>query len=122
MDAASYFAQVEQDLRYYLDYLQGLAREILDSGLSKYPVFVAYQSAQAQIGKQVLSHDGLGTRWSVNVSIMEEFIKRNILEMDQWPEFKKTYKDPESFACVFLMDGSQAHFLYLPYHSEEEEF
>lgn len=119
MDAASYFAQIEQDLTYYLDYLQGLSREILDSGLSKYPVFIAYQTKEIGMGKQVLSHESLGTRWSVNISIMEEFVKRNVLSLEKWPEFKKTYKDPEQFACVFLMDGLEAHFLYIPFNREE---
>jgi hypothetical protein len=55
---------------------------------------------------------------------MEEFVKRNLLKLDQWPEFKKTYKDPENFACVFLIDGKDAHFLYVPYQNEDdgEEF
>ncbi|MFN3529441.1 MAG: hypothetical protein ACK417_05920 [Bacteroidia bacterium] len=113
---------LQNDLRYYADYLQGLAREILDSGTSKYPVFVAHQFAEGiNIGKAVLQHQHIETRWSVNVSLMEEFVKKGIVQHENFPEFKKSWKDPEEFMCVFVLAGAASSFVYLPYKVPEAE-
>ena len=107
---------LQNDLRYYADYLQGMAREIIDSGTSKYPVFVAHQERMGpDLGRVVLQHEQLETRWSIHVSIMEEFVKKNVLSLEQFPEFKKSWKDPEHFMCVFVWAGAASSFVYLPY-------
>lgn len=113
---------LQNDLRYYADYLQGMAREIIDSGTSKYPVFVAHQERMGpDLGRVVLQHEQLETRWSIHVSIMEEFVKKNVLSMEQFPEFKKSWKDPEHFMCVFVWAGAASSFVYLPYEPMQPE-
>lgn len=113
---------LQNDLRYYADYLQGMAREIIDSGTSKYPVFVAHQeNVGPDLGKVVLQHEQLETRWSIHVSIMEEFVKKEIVKMEQFPEFKKSWKDPEQFMCVFVWAGAASSFVYLPYEPVQAE-
>lgn len=113
---------LQNDLRYYADYLQGMAREIIDSGTSKYPVFVAHQERMGpDLGRVVLQHEQLETRWSIHVSIMEEFVKKNVLSLEQFPEFKKSWKDPEHFMCVFVWAGAASSFVYLPYEPMQPE-
>jgi hypothetical protein len=110
---------LQNDLRYYADYLQGMAREILDSGTSKYPVFVAHQMSQGlNIGKPILQHEQIETKWSINVSLMEEFVKKGIVQQAHFAEFKKSWKDPETHMCVFVYAGQASSFVYLPYSPE----
>jgi hypothetical protein len=107
---------LQNDLTYYADYLQGLAREILDSGTSKYPVFVAHQHERGlDIGKPILQHTQIETRWSINVSLMEEFVAKGIVARDKFADFKQSWKDPEDFMCVFVYAGTASSFVYLPY-------
>ncbi len=115
---------LERDLRYYASYLQGIAHEILDSGTSKYPVFVAFESGNPELGRLVLDHRQLDTKWSVRASAMEEFINRKVLGLEQFARFKKSWKDPNDFMCVFVLDPQQPSFVYFPYpahyaHDEE---
>lgn len=107
---------VEADLRYYSDYLRGLSRELLDTGMSKYPVFVAYnQPMPTPIGRPVLMHQHLDTRWSVNLTVMEDFVARKIIQRAAFPEFRKSWKDPDYFMCVFVYTPQQCAFVYMPY-------
>jgi hypothetical protein len=114
------FESLRNDLRYYADYLNGLAREILDSGTSKYPVFVAHQEKTIGIGKAIMNHDQLETNWSINVSLLEEFVKRGLVTREKLPEFKASWKDPESYMCVFVLAGEASSFVFLPYEMPEE--
>jgi len=107
---------LQNDLTYYADYLQGLAREILDSGTSKYPVFVAHQQERGlDIGKPILQHAQIETRWSINISLMEEFVAKGIIAREKFADFKQSWKDPEDFMCVFVYAGPASSFVYLPY-------
>lgn len=111
---------LQKDLGYYATYLQGIAHEILDSGTSKYPVFVAYSSGLPDLGRPLLDHRQLDTRWSIRVSAMEEFVRKSILTHDQFQVFKQSWKDPNDFMCVFVADPQQAVFVYFRYPTPEE--
>jgi hypothetical protein len=112
---------LQSDLRYYNDYIQGLAHEIIDTAVSKYPIFVAHQTAGVGIGKQILSHPSLNTQWSINASVLEEFIKKNIITREKLADFRATYKDPDDYMCVFVMmpDGANS-FVFLKYIQQED--
>ena len=112
---------LESDLRYYADYLRGLSRELLDTGMSKYPVFVAYQeSMPTLLGRPILIHQHIDTHWSVNLTVMEDFVSRDIVTRAAFPEFRKSWKDPEFFMCVFVYTPSKCAFLYMPYDPPSE--
>jgi hypothetical protein len=111
---------LQKDLGYYATYLQGIAHEILDSGTSKYPVFVAYSIGLPDLGRPLLDHRQLDTRWSIRVSVMEEFVRKSILSREQFQAFKQSWKDPNDFMCVFVADPQQAVFVYFPYPTPEE--
>lgn len=113
------FESLQNDLRYYADYLNGLAREILDSGTSKYPVFVAHQEKTIGLGKAIMNHDQLETNWSINVSLLEEFVKRGLVTREKLADFKASWKDPETYMCVFVLAGEASSFVFLPYEIPE---
>lgn len=115
------FESLRNDLRYYADYLHGMAREIVDSGTSKYPVFVAHQEKTIGLGKPIMNHDQLETNWSINVSLLEEFVKRGVVQMDRISAFKESWKDPEEYMCVFVLAGESSSFVFLPYAEPDNE-
>lgn len=115
------WADLQKDLTYYATYLQGISHEVLDSGTSKYPVFVAYANGQPDLGRPLLDHRQLDTRWSIRVSVMEEFVRKSILSREQFQTFKQSWKDPNDFICVFVADPQQAAFVYFPYPVAEGE-
>jgi hypothetical protein len=106
---------LKKDLDYYNDYLIGFSREVLDSGISKYPIFVAYQFGGIKLGSQVLDHQTLYTQWSINISALEEFVKKGIVDRSKLDEFRSQYKDPETQMCIFVVVNNDAGFVYYPY-------
>jgi hypothetical protein len=106
---------LKKDLDYYNDYLIGFTREVLDSGISKYPILVAYQYGGIKLGTTVLDHATLYTQWSINISALEEFVKKEIVGRDKIDEFRKHYKDPETHMCVFVVLNDEAGFVFYPY-------
>lgn len=112
-------ASLQNDLRYYADYLLGLTRELLDAGVSKYPIFIAYTEAVAKLGKPVLLKQDLSTLWSINMTALEELIHKNVVPRAQVNTFRQHYKDPEYFMCVFVAHSLFTGFIYMPYESEE---
>ncbi|MBM3936168.1 MAG: hypothetical protein FJ343_03350 [Sphingomonadales bacterium] len=119
MEQKGEWTELERDLGYYASYLQGIAHEILDSGTSKYPIFVAYDGQPVELGRPLLDHRQLDTRWSVRASVMEEFIKKGLLTREQFSAFKQSWKDPNDFMCVFVAMPQQSIFVYLPYPRSE---
>ncbi len=111
---------LEADLKFYADYIHGMSVNLLDSGVSKFPIFVAYRDGEAKIGKPILQHKTLQTNWSINISLLEEFVKNNIVLRENLAEFRNAYKDPEIFMCVFVADPSFTGFIYMPFDIPEE--
>jgi len=108
-------SSLQADLNYYADYLHGMANEVLNSGLSKYPIFIAHQMPIG-MGRMLLDHTQLNTQWSISISLLEEFVGRNVVTKDKLFSFRQQFKDPENFMCVFMLaaDGT-TRFVYLPY-------
>ncbi len=91
----------------------GLAGDsIIDQEVSKYPIFVAHQH-EVEIGISILDEDKSG-KWKVHASTLEEFVSKQIIEVDKVDSFKTIYKSPKSHCCVFVLSELGAKFIFLP--------
>jgi hypothetical protein len=106
---------LQSDLRYYADYLRGLSREMLDSGVSKYPVYIAYQDGEVKLGRPILLRNSLGTSWNISASVLEELVQRQVVRQDKIQTFIHNYKDPEEYLCVFVASHYGPGFVYFPF-------
>jgi hypothetical protein len=110
---------LEQNLNIYKESIREISLEILQNNVSKYPVFVAYADA-VTIGKMIIDKEELALEYSINASTLEEFVAKNIVLSSKLNDFKKTWKDPKSFACIFAIIEKDAGFVYIPYSDDEE--
>lgn len=110
---------LEQNLNIYKESIKEVALEILNNKVSKYPVFVAY-TEDVSIGKMIIDKEELALEYSINASLLEEFVGKNIVMADKLNDFKKTWKDPKIFACIFAIIDKSASFIYIPYDDDEE--
>jgi len=106
---------LETDLLFYEDPIREVSKDIRKSGLSKFPIFVAHQH-EAQIGELILSHEDLGTSWTIHASTLEEFLEKKLILKDKQEFFEINYKDPNKFICLFVMVPEGANFVFFPYH------
>ena len=115
---ATELQELNQNLNIYKESIREISEEIIDNQVSKYPVFIASRE-ETNLGKQIIDKEELALEWSINASTLEEFVRRKIVLENKLEAFKKSYKDPKNFLCVFALLTENAGFIYLPYDEEE---
>lgn len=105
---------LKKDINIYKDTLKQVALDIRLEGLSEQPIFIAHQH-EVSIGEIILDREELGTEWTIQASTLEEFITRGIIQEDKKDVFLYSYKNPDEFACIFVVVPEGANFVFIPY-------
>lgn len=105
---------LESDLKLYSESIKEIAGEILNEGLSEYPIFVAHQHEVA-LGELILDKNELNTSWSIQASMLEEFVEKGVIHKDKKERFIKQYKNPNEFMCLLVVVPEGANFVFYPY-------
>ncbi|SMC82471.1 hypothetical protein [Pedobacter nyackensis] len=108
---------LEKDLELYADSLKEVAIEIKVEGISANPIFIAHQHT-VSIGEVILDRKELNTEWTIQVSTLEEFVQKGIINPEKKTLFLKSYKKPEDYMCVFVIVPEGANFIYYPYKAK----
>lgn len=106
---------LETDLKIFSETIKEVSMEILDEGISKFPIFIAHQH-EANIGELLLAKDEFATEWNIHASTIEEFVQKGIIQKEKQEFFELNYKDPKKFMCVFVMVPEGANFVFFRYH------
>ncbi len=113
MDDQLRFKLLEEEFRSYKKALSKAADTILDERVSNYPIFVAHKG-DANLGIPLIKQEEVSGNWSINASSLEEFAAKKLIRNDRLDDFKAIYKDPEEWLCLFVLEESAAHFVFLP--------
>ncbi|HPD65127.1 MAG TPA: hypothetical protein P5050_05770 [Bacteroidia bacterium] len=116
MNAQEILNSLKADLKFYKKYIKEVADEIIRSGYSKYPVFIAHQF-EVNIGEVILNRDDFGKTWTINATILEDLVEEGVVLPEKEEYFKSVYKDPEKNMCIFLISEKGGNFVFLPYSS-----
>ena len=109
---------IERYIRHNEDYFRRIATTVVTENISQYPIFVIHREPQLVIGKPI-PNTKKKSEWAVNVSFLEEFVKRKLLQDNKIETFKNAYQDVQRFLCIFVVFGNEnANFLFYPYHDE----
>ena len=106
---------LQKDLQRYKPTLSQVSADIRREGFSEYPIFIAHQH-EVSLGEVILQKEELGAEWTVHASTMEEFISKGIIQKDKKDVFLYSYKNPEEYACVFVVVPEGANFVFVPYN------
>jgi len=110
-----YLGSISKDFAVVADTLKDAAYQVKSRGFSDYPIF-PISKTELPIGQVLISRKDLaGLQWNYYVTYLDEFVQRNLIEKEKQAEFKKVYKDPEEFCCLFVVDGQFTNFIYIPY-------
>ncbi len=110
---------LEQDLKFYNDAIKEVANEVLNNNLSEYPVFIAHE-IPISIGELILDKQDFERTWSISAITLEELVEAQVIESDKQDEFKKIYKDPQQYICIFLISEKGGNFVFFPYQDSEK--
>jgi hypothetical protein len=107
------FLQLEEELKAYRPALNQAIPIILQKAITQYPIFIAHQDSFAA-GIPIINRYEVNGNWNINVSSLEEFVKKKIISAPKIEAFKRGYKNPEDFICFFVLSELGAQFIYLP--------
>ena len=109
-----YLGTVSQDFIKVADHIKEASYQIRKRGYSDFPIFIICK-VEIPLGQLLYKKEEVGTNWNYFVTYLDEFIQRKIIEKDKVEEFKKNYKNPDEFCCLFVIDGDFTKFVFIPY-------
>jgi hypothetical protein len=109
-----YLGSITEDFARVSDTLKEASYAIRSRGFSDYPIF-AIAKIDIPIGQLLIGKKDLPVQWNFNASFLDEFVQRGLVMSDKQDEFISSYKDPDEFCCLFVVDEDFTRFVYIPY-------
>ena len=109
-----YLGTITADFAKVSENLKEASYQIRKRGFSDYPIF-PISKIQIPVGQYLFGQQELKTQWDYYASFLDEFIQRNLIDPEKEDDFKSTYKNPDEFCCLFVVDQEFTNFLYIPY-------
>ena len=113
MDVTDKFKQLEKEIDPYKKIMSKATDTILEEDVSKYPIFVVHQQT-IDMGLPLIESKDKLSKWSISASTLEEFVTKQLIQMEKVDEFKKVYKNPEKNLCLFILSDLGATFAFTP--------
>lgn len=108
-----YLGTITADFARVADTLKEASYQIRKGGF-EFPIFPICMDQQP-IGQLLLGKEELGLKWNYYASFLDEFVQRELVAKDKEEDFKKTYKDPDEFCSLFVIDREFTRFVFIPY-------
>lgn len=109
-----FLGEITQDFVKISDNLKEASYQIRKNGFSGYPVFPMAKT-ELPIGQLLYGKAEFNLDWNYYASFLEEFIESELIREERAEAFRQTYKDPDEFCCIFLVDHRMTGFIYIPY-------
>jgi hypothetical protein len=109
-----YLGTISKDFVIVSETLKEASYQVRDRGFSEYPIFPISKD-DIPIGQLLISKREVAADWNYHITYIDEFVQLNIIEKEKVDEFKKVYKDPDEFCCLFVIDGEFTRFVFIPY-------
>ena len=109
-----YLGTITKDFIEVAETLKEAAYQIRKRGFSDYPIF-AIAKGDIPIGQLLIGKEEMNTAWNYNASYLDEFVQRNLVDPEKQDAFKETYKNPDEFCCLFVVDLDFTKFTFIPY-------
>lgn len=112
-----YLGLISSDFVKVADNIKEASYQIRERKFSQHPVFPV-SKAEIAIGSLLFRKFELGNEWNYYASIAEEFVQRKLIDLDKLEDFYGTFKDPDEFCCLFIVDEDFVNFVFIPYPEE----
>ena len=110
---------IQNEMKAFNEILTNAANSCLDQDVSKYPIFVIHKQEVA-LGVPIIDRIKHSTNWNINLSTLEEFFSKKLVNNSKVDEFRKTYKNPKEHHCLFVLSDIGAQFMFMPRFIKED--
>ncbi len=114
-----YLGTITRDFVVIAETLKEASYQIRKQGFSNFPIFPISKAA-ISMGQLLLAKEDLGLEWNYYATYLDDFVQRKLIASESLDFFKETYKEPDEFCCLFVIDEEFTRFMYIPYPDEEE--
>ncbi len=114
-DQMALLEELQENLKPYLRMLGDASEMILTQEVSRYPIFIIH-SQPVDIGLPLWDHESAGGDYSISASSLEEFVTKQLIQMEKVDDFIRIYKKPKDYFCLFFITTQQAQFIFLKRH------
>lgn len=111
-----YLGVITSDFIQVADKLKEAAYIIQERGNYAYPIFIVANSP-ISLGALLIDQGEMNNMWYYYAAYLEALIEAQVIDHEKAADFKATYKDPEEFCCLLVIDSAKGfhHFMYIPY-------
>jgi len=109
-----YLGTITKDFATVSDTLLEASAQIRKRDISKYPIFV-FARQEVSLGGLLVNADELDLEWHVFASYLELLVQQRVIDAERIEDFQQTWKDPDEFCCLFVLDEEFTNFVYVPY-------
>ncbi len=113
MNTVEKLLSIQKGLQKYTSYVQDSWQTVLVNEISKYPILI-FSPIPIEVGVLIIDRENAPETWSVNISTLEEFVVKKLINQEKIEEFKKIYKEPEENYCAFVISDLGAQFMFFP--------
>lgn len=112
-----YLGAISSDFIKVADQLKEASYQIRERHISEMPIF-PISKVEIKIGKILFGKYEMNTEWNYYASMIDEFVDRQLIDFNKIEEFRNTYKNPDEFCCLFVVDEEFVNFVFIPYPEE----
>lgn len=112
-----YLGTITRDFIKVSDTLKEASYQVRTRKFSDFPIFPISKTRQP-IGQLLLGNDEMDIDWNYYMTYLDEFVQRKLVDENALEEFRTSYKDPDEFCCLFVLDEDFTSFVYVPYPND----
>lgn len=111
--SGKYLGTISADFVKVADTLKEASYQIRKAGFTV-PIF-PISRIPIPVGQLLIEKEKAGLTWNYYASFLDEFTQRELVAGDKTEDFMESYKDPDEFCCLFVVDRDFTKFVFIPY-------
>jgi hypothetical protein len=112
-----YLGTITSDFVKIASKLKEASYQLRSRKITEYPIFVV-SKMNTEIGQLFINKHEENINWNINASLIDEFLQRGLVDNDKEEDFKRVYRNPDEFCCLFVLDYDFTRFIFLPYPND----
>jgi hypothetical protein len=112
--SGKYLGTISADFVKVADILKEASYQVRSRKISDYPIFPICKTHQS-VGQWLVRKEKLDLTWNYYISFLDEFLQRELILKEKEGDFAASYKDPDEFCCLFVVDEEFTRFVFIPY-------
>jgi hypothetical protein len=106
------YSALEKSLHPFRELMDKAISALEDKEITNYPIFVVHKQ-ELELGIPIIDREKTPFEWNLHVSSLEEFVTKQLIQMEKTDEFIKVFKEHTAHYCIFALSELGAQFVFL---------